>query len=146
MQVYDRIRDVLVIPELLLSPPKINITVLSRQTTSLASWFIMRISNCTKLCSLIEQPGETLNIQNIQALGHHLKIVCDRRAVNTVVWQHPFPVVQGQVYREKQNYQCFLANAVPMACLIQRSSRDLPQIYCGKLLFLKAENYHSSVF
>lgn len=37
MQVYDRIRDVLVIPELLLSPPKINITVLSRQTTSLAS-------------------------------------------------------------------------------------------------------------
>lgn len=85
MQVCDRIRNVLVIPELLVSPPRININVLSRQTTGLASCFIKRISNCAKLCSLIKQPGETLKIQNIQALGHRLKIACDRKAVNTVV-------------------------------------------------------------
>lgn len=91
-----------------------------------------------------------LNIQNIQALGHRSKIASDRKAVKSVVRQHPFPVVQGQVYREKQNYRNFLATALPlshpMACLIQSSSRHVSQIYYVKLLFLKEENYHSSIF
>lgn len=61
MQVCDGIKDIPVTPELLIFPPKINITVLSRQTTALASCFIIRISNCLKLCSLIKQPDEILS-------------------------------------------------------------------------------------
>lgn len=90
-----------------------------------------------------------LNIQNIQALAHRLKIVCDRKAVKPVVRQHPFPVVQGQVYRGKQNYQNLSAAALPLSRPIPRltrgSSEDDSQICGVKVLFPKEENYCSPV-
>lgn len=90
-----------------------------------------------------------LNIPNIQALAHRLKIACDRKAVKPVVRQHPFPVVQGQVYRGKRNYQNLSAAALPLSCpmprLTQGSSEDDSQICGVKVLSPKEENSRSPV-
>jgi len=91
-----------------------------------------------------------LNILNNQAFGHRLKIACDRKAVKSVVRQHPFPAVQGQVCREKQDYQSFpaavLPSSHPTARLNRSSSGGVSQVYDVKVLFLKAESYRSSIF
>lgn len=84
MQVYGRIRGVLVIPELIF--PKINTILLFRETTGLALCFIIGVSSCPKLRLLIKEPDDIyLNIPNIQACGHRLKTACDRKAVKSVV-------------------------------------------------------------
>lgn len=63
--------------------------------------------------------------------------------------QHPFPVVQGQVYRGKQNYQNLSAAALPlsrpMPRLTQGSSEDDSQICGVKVLSPREENSRSPV-
>lgn len=59
MQVYGRIRDILVTPEFIF--PKINIIMLFRYATSLSLYLIIGVSNIPKLHLLIKESDEILS-------------------------------------------------------------------------------------
>lgn len=148
MQVYGRIRDILVTPEFIF--PKINITMLFRYATGLALYLIIGVSNIPKLHLLIKESDEILS--------KYSKYPSKWSSFKNCLWQEGCEVcylttslscgARPSVQRETKlsAFLGYCSSFEPFySMLIQSTSRHVSQPFYVKLFFLKAENDDLSI-